>query len=245
MKRSPKYLQIADFFQKQIESGILSDGELLPSEADICNTFSASHMTVAKALNTLASSGYLKRTPGVGTTVSHGYKATLRKALTSFESISSLVEEAGMTPSAKLLSYQILAAKDLPGTAEKLMLAENDFVHFFVRARYCDEALLCISYTYISQRILPAIDVSKLLGSFDEYVQNIGIQRSHGYTEYCATLPTEEQAKIIGNDRTPLLKQTILWYAANAPETPFELTYHFFIGDKYTLAQDQRLIIST
>ena len=244
MKNIPKYLQIANYYQKQIESGLLANGELLPSEADICTSFSASHMTVAKALNTLAASGHLKRTPGVGTTVSNGYKATLRKALSSYESITSLVEAAGMSARAELLSYQIATAKQLPDAAEKLMLADNELIHFFVRTRYCDDALLCISYTYIAQRVLPVIDASKLLGSFDEYVAKMGIRRSHGYTEYCATSPTEEQTRIIGNSHTPLLKQTILWYAENAPETPFELTYHFFMGDKYTLAQDQRLIVS-
>ncbi len=37
----------------------------------------------------------------------------------------------------------------------------------------------------------------------------------------------------------PLLKQTILW---NVNNDPFELTYHYFVGEQYTITQNLQLI---
>ena len=52
-------------------------------------------------------------------------------------------------------------------------------------------------------------------------------------------MPTPKQAKILGSAHIPLLKQSILWHVDNLP---FEYTNHYFIGDKYKITSDLRLI---
>lgn len=144
-----------------------------------------------------------------------------------------------MKPHAELYQYGVKKGKEVPEVANKLKIKEEEYVHYFIRIRYADNHIVCISYTYVSQAIMPSIDITRLEGSFDAYVEESGIHRSYGYTEFCAALPTAEQAKIIGSSHVPLLKQTILW---NVNNTPFELTYHYFVGSQYTITHDLQLI---
>ena len=70
----------------------------------------------------------------------------------------------------------------------------------FIRARFGDDSLVCLSYSYISQNILPTIDIKKLEGSFNRYLDEIGINRSYGYTELGVALPDENKPN--SSDRT-------------------------------------------
>lgn len=66
---SPAYFQLAKTIQKQIERGRFAAGELIPSERKIASHNNLSLATVRKALEELASKGFLKRVQGKGTFV--------------------------------------------------------------------------------------------------------------------------------------------------------------------------------
>lgn len=238
MQKLPKYIVIINYFKDQIEKGKIADQEALPSENEICQLFSTSHMTVTKAMNELVATGYIKRIPGKGTFAISAYKTTIRKSMLRSESITDLIVNSGMIPRTELIKYLIVKGKDVPEVADVLKIKDDEFLHYFVRARYGDDNLVCLSYTYVSQAIMPTIDITRIEGSFNEYVNSLGIHRSYGYTEFCATLPTPVQAKIIKTEHIPLLKQTIMW---NVNDIPFELTKHYYVGDKYTITQDLML----
>lgn len=240
MKKKAKYIEIIDYYKNEIENGHLKEGDILPFENEICTQFNVSHMTFTKAMNELAIKGYIHRIPKKGTIVSSAYKKRVKKQLFEVSSITSQIVNAGMKPRSELYKYAILKGKDIPEIAKILSIKENEYIHYFIRLRYADADLICISYTYVSQAIIPTIDITCLEGSFNEYVNKLGIQRSYGKSEFCATLPSTEQAKIIGNSHIPLLKQTIFWHANNSP---FELTYHYFIGEQYSVTQDLRIIL--
>lgn len=229
MKKQPKYQEISNYFIKQIESGALTKGALLPAEEIIRQQFHASHMTITKSMSELMMHGYIKRIKGKGSFVDDRYKNRFIRDMDEIESLSDVIRHMGLTPSSELLEYSILKAKEVPKIQELLHVADSDFLHFFIRARYGDDSLICLSYSYISQNILPTIDIKKLEGSFNQYLDEMGINRSYGYMELGVALPDEKQAELIGSDRIPLLKQTLLW---NANCQPFELTMHFFLGDR-------------
>ena len=75
--------------------------------------------------------------------------------------------------------------------------------------------------------------------AFNKYVEELGIHRSYGETEFCAVMPEGENEKILGTNHIPLLKQTILW---NVDDKPFELTYHYFVGSSYSITSDLQII---
>lgn len=225
-----KYQKIYNYYVDKIEKGSLSEGDPLPAEQAICDFFSVSHMTYNKAMNELSNKGYINRIPGTGTFVSNAYKHHFTKQIIERGSITNLIKSYDKVPSSKLIKYQIITADNRKDISEVLNLSSEDYIHFFIRERYAGQELFCVSYTFVSQKILNAIDISALNGSFNEYIKKNGIYRSYGNEEICATLPDKELSKFFGTNHIALLKQKILWYVN---DIPFELTYHYFPGEKF------------
>ena len=73
MARKAKYLEIEDFFIKNIEDGNYELNQLLPGEIELCEKFSTSRMTVNKAMTNLSNKGYIRRVPGNGSFVDDAY----------------------------------------------------------------------------------------------------------------------------------------------------------------------------
>ena len=66
---APLYRVISDALLAEIESGVYKPGDRLPSEALLCERFSASRITVAKAIGTLQREHLVRRRAGSGTYV--------------------------------------------------------------------------------------------------------------------------------------------------------------------------------
>ena len=172
MAKNPKYIEIANYFIEKIKNSELKPNDALESEEVLCSKFNVSHMTMTKAMNELSLEGYIKRTPGKGTFVSDNYKASIKKAFSSRSSITSQIIEAGMEPRTELYRYYIIKGKDLKGVAENLNVDDNEFIHGFIRLRYAGEKMMAISYTYIVQKMIPTIDISRLEGSSINMLKN-------------------------------------------------------------------------
>ena len=65
----PRYIQIADALQDQIDSGHFAPGTQMPSERALSETFGVTRMTLRQALDHLAGRGLIVRRPGAGTFV--------------------------------------------------------------------------------------------------------------------------------------------------------------------------------
>jgi len=65
----PKHRQIYAALRRDIQSGRLSDGARLPSEAELVRTFGASRITVGRAMRDLQVAGLIERRAGSGTFV--------------------------------------------------------------------------------------------------------------------------------------------------------------------------------
>ncbi|GAA3330487.1 hypothetical protein GCM10020331_083250 [Ectobacillus funiculus] len=57
----PIYYQLEEQIKKQIESGELQPGDMLPSEREYAELINVSRMTVRQAMNNLVDGGYLYR----------------------------------------------------------------------------------------------------------------------------------------------------------------------------------------
>jgi DNA-binding LacI/PurR family transcriptional regulator len=64
-----KYRRVFDYLHTRIQSGALSPGDRLPSEAELGKLFDASRITVARAVHDLQRMGLVTRRPGAGTHV--------------------------------------------------------------------------------------------------------------------------------------------------------------------------------
>jgi DNA-binding GntR family transcriptional regulator len=69
MENLPLHKHIYEILRRQIADKTFAPGDLLPSEHQLCSTYGAARMTVRKALERLASEGFITRHQGKGSLV--------------------------------------------------------------------------------------------------------------------------------------------------------------------------------
>lgn len=68
-KSIPHYRVVYESLRKHIESGAYSEGDILPSENDLCTVHGVTRPTVRKALDMLTNEGFIKKRQGLGSVV--------------------------------------------------------------------------------------------------------------------------------------------------------------------------------
>lgn len=105
----PLYQQIKNYLLRQIQNGTWREGEVIPSEVALARQFSASRMTVNRAVKELTADNVLERIQGSGTYVAHRkYQATL----VAIKNIADEVRGRGHEHSSKLLLLERSVASD-------------------------------------------------------------------------------------------------------------------------------------
>lgn len=117
--KRPRYQIIAEGLAAQIESGALKEGELLPSEAQLCETHGVSRHTVREAIRALAGLGLVDARPGIGTRVvaqtSGGYVQTLKE----IADLNAYVKETSRRVIRTATLHAAEAEIELPGSPGK------------------------------------------------------------------------------------------------------------------------------
>ncbi len=67
----PQYRKLYEILRKHIEGEVYSEGDLLPSENELCRIYGMTRPTVRQALATLAGEGYIRKHQGKGSMVHH------------------------------------------------------------------------------------------------------------------------------------------------------------------------------
>ena len=71
MKLIPQYKKLYETLRKHIVEGVYKEGDLLPSENELCQLYGMTRPTVRQSLAELASNGYIKKHQGKGSIVHH------------------------------------------------------------------------------------------------------------------------------------------------------------------------------
>jgi GntR family transcriptional regulator/GntR family frlABCD operon transcriptional regulator len=67
----PQYRRVFETLRKHILDGIYREGDLLPSENELCRLYGVTRPTIRQALGTLAAGGYIRKHQGKGSIVHH------------------------------------------------------------------------------------------------------------------------------------------------------------------------------
>lgn len=67
--RIPHYRKVYETLRKHIEDGIYAEGDILPSENELCSVHNVTRPTARQALNMLANDGFIKKRQGLGSVV--------------------------------------------------------------------------------------------------------------------------------------------------------------------------------
>ena len=69
MKNVPQYRKLYEILRKHILEGVYREGDLLPSENELCRLYGMTRPTVRQSLGALANDGYIKKHQGKGSIV--------------------------------------------------------------------------------------------------------------------------------------------------------------------------------
>lgn len=148
----PRYIQIRESLQEQIQAGDLQPGEKLPSEDQLAVEFGVSRMTMRKSLNDLTEAGLIYRRHGLGTFVSN---STMQRDHTRLTDFFADCRENGHLPHAQLLCREIVAAR--PPMARALGLEPGAELIRLATLRSVDGYPVTYHDAYLPAPLFPAL----------------------------------------------------------------------------------------
>ncbi|MEG0443872.1 MAG: GntR family transcriptional regulator [Carnobacterium sp.] len=140
----PKYQQIKNDLLKKIEVGEFEHGDRFYSEAELVKLYNVSSITVIRAIQELASEGYLVRYQGKGTYVSRSRK----RKLVEFSDIEVF---AGKTETVEVLSIEEENDADM---RKELRLLKNETYYKITRVRKVDGDPFLLHLSYIPSQFI-------------------------------------------------------------------------------------------
>ncbi len=214
--------------KEKIARGELKPGDSIPTERELIEQFGFGRQTIHSALKELAIEGIIERVAGKGSFVSgKGVQRVINKRRSFTEEMKIL----GMKPGSKILEYRVIKAVENPKVMEALQLDEDDLVHFFVRLRTANDDPREIQYSYTPVKVLEEIDITRLDGSFDEYMEEKGLIAPNFITTIKVVKAKEEEKKLLNISNEYLLRSTSIRFTEN--KKPVQITYSMINCEQY------------
>ena len=231
-----RYQTVIQDIMSKIDGGALKDGERLPSELELCQTYGVSRTTIRHALQELASSGYLIRKVGDGTYVDVTNRVSYGDSACSFtEDMARNGKRAG----SHVLSYErraYRAEKDERRIGEALSLRPGDEYHHFVRLRTGNDVPIALSHTSLPYDLFPELGPNNFGESLYEYAKaryELDLERSHITKIVTAVMPDRQQRSQLKIGPEPLLKVAHPTYLKDG--RPFEYTETYYVGSRFAI----------
>ncbi|QKW05202.1 GntR family transcriptional regulator [Streptomyces sp. NA04227] len=168
---TPLHRSIAAELRRRIRSGTVKVGELLPSEAQLCEEFTASRGPVRQALAALREEGLIGGGQGKRATVLDAVPA---QPFESFLSFTRRAELTGYEPGQRL--QEIALRRPGKETAAALEIGEDDLAVQLIRLRLLDgRPAMLERMTYVEEIGRPLIDADLNAGSIYALLTERGV----------------------------------------------------------------------
>jgi len=191
----PAYAQLVRILLGQIAAGVFRPGDRLPSEAQLCERYGVSPMTVRRVINILADQGVVITEQGRGTFVKPLELGTATFDLNRLQQLFREGESA-----VKLLEARINSATER--TAKKLAIGVGDRAVFIRRLIFQNENPMLLHREYViydpTRPLIEAeMEVTALRGLFSE---GSGSDLKRGDLTVEVTVLTEEEAALLHSE---------------------------------------------
>lgn len=218
-----------------IEEQQLGEGQVIPSERELCERHEVSRMTARQAVKELVHEGILYREQGRGTFVA-GEK--IRHETARLTSFTQDMRERGMEVSSTTLESGVYNATSV--VARMLKIEAGEPIVHIKRIRNADGQPMALETSHLrhgaAERMLDLdLDRTSLYGELSK----LGVNIVGAEQRYEATLVRAEEAKHLG---VPSKSPALLVERVTFDNTgkPFEYVKSLYRGDRYHVATTLR-----
>ena len=224
---SPVYIQIHNRIKKDIEAGVWSVGDRIPSERELALEFNVSRMTLRQAVQTLVEEGILERQVGAGTFVA---RKKVQEKMTGVTSFTELMEEQGKKPSSRTVSY--LVTTPSLSEMERLKLKDDEKVLRMERIRYADEVPICFEVATLPYNLVKDYERDQITTSLYRTLEESGREIGHAQQSVSAQVASEKIAEYLNIKRgSAILRLRQITELGDG--TPFEYVRTQYAGDRF------------
>lgn len=228
MEKSPLYINIARDLQKMIENKIFDKTNMIPPEMTLTKMFSASRVTIRKAIDILVEERILEKKHGSGTFIKSKQVSYDPLKLKSFK---EEMEQLGYEYTSEVIEFKIIKVDS--EIANYLNLAEKERVYYVKRLRSIGDEPAVLEISYLPLSIFPDLTYDDMEISKFEYVEKKkGLKIVRTDTDVDAIIPTEEIKDFLGlPNNLPIISTKGISYLEG--DTPFDYTEIFFNPKNY------------
>jgi len=225
---TPYYLQIAEILRAGIAEGKWEPGQLIPSEASLCEMFAVSRTAIRQALGQLVAEGLLHKEKGRGTFVARPHVAI---AVQELRGLFDEMTAAGRPVATEVLRQEITAAP--VEMAALLNVPVGTSVVCIERLRSVANEPLVHATTYLPWPRFAELAQTDLSGSglYAVLDERYGVQPHGGLRRLEALSATATQARMLGIRARDAVLRVI---ASNVDGTgvTFEAFEAYYRGDR-------------
>lgn len=219
----PMYKIIEEYVKNLIDSGKLSQGDLIPSENQLCEEFNVTRMTVRSALSNLVKEGYIARRRGIGSIVLGG---NIYDNISAVSGFTEEMKRKNKEVSNILVDLKILEADEELSKNLNINLGEN--VWEVSRVREADQKKVSYMITYMPVRLFPNLTRKDCEGSLYKYIEEgCGFKIAMAEREVEAVISSKElEEQLSLNKKEPLLYIRQVSRFENSEIFEYSHTYH-------------------
>ncbi len=226
--RIPMYQKLKLHILDMISSGVLRQGDQLPTETAFCEQFSISRITVRKALADLIKEGVLESHQGKGTFVCN--KTVNHRLSRNGVGFTNSCQLNGTRPSSHILqlSFQQATEKDIA----LLEIPETSKVLYIHRVLYSNEQPVIVERNYFTEdfRKLMSYDLENA-SIYNILRSDFNIGQIHTSTSIRLSRANEEDARYLDlKPNDPIMYLSEVNYSNNKP---IHRTEQSIRGDRY------------
>ena len=193
MKES-KYVTIYKEWKEKIESGQIAEGERLPTESSLMESYQVSRDTVRKSLNLLEQNGYIQRGRGRASLVMPKQRYTFPLSeIASFQEVNKLSNAHAGT---EVVNLDIL--QDSHKIKKIFQQSVNGEVYELIRVRRMKDEAVILDKDYFVRDVVPRLPLNECKVSVYRYLEEeLGLQISYAVKEITVQKANAEDYELL------------------------------------------------
>ena len=186
------YLLLRD----DITNGVVREGSLLPGENKLAEAYNVSRITIRRALDALASEGWIEKKTGAGSVVLPRFGSG-QKISANFATLIPQLVDIDRSTTARLLTFSY--GKPPEVVADALDLSKGEKVQTAVRVRLVDDQPYSYLTTHVPEEIARNYDETDLATQpLFRLLERSGVKVDSAQQSLSATLASPEVAEALG-----------------------------------------------